>query len=111
MKSFTDQMKDIREGAVLTELGEHLAGLLDAVRATRKGGKLTLAITVKPLEGTENQVLISDDITTAMPQPTKKATVMFVTEENELSRRDPRQPKLPEMGVVTRMPVERAEQK
>lgn len=109
MRAFTDTLKDIREGAVLTELAEHMAGLLDAVRATGKGGKLTLSISVKPLDGTANQVLISDDIKTVVPEPNRPTTVMFVTEENELTRRDPRQPKLPEMGVVRSMPVERAE--
>lgn len=109
MKGFTDTLKDIREGAVLTELAENLAALLDAVRATRKGGSLVLTIAVKPLEGTENQVLISDDIKTALPKPSRPTTVMYVTEDNELSRRDPRQPKLPEMGVVRSMSAERAE--
>lgn len=111
MKNFAETLKDIREGALLTELPQALQEVLAAVRATGKAGKLTLTLSIKPLEGSANSILISDDVKTTLPEPTRLTTVMFVTDDNELTRRDPRQPKLPDMGVVRSMPSaeERAE--
>lgn len=102
-RAITEVLKDIREGALLLELPQQLADLVGAVKATGKGGKLTLTLSIKPLEGS-NQVLIQDEVRVAKPEPSRPKTVLYITEENELSRRDPRQPKLP-MGVVTPMPA------
>ncbi len=56
--------------------------------------------------------VLTDDVKQVIPEPERDTTtVYFVTEESDLSRRDPRQPKLPEMGVVRSMSAERAEQK
>lgn len=101
-RGIAEVLKDIRDGALLTELPLQLTELVSAVRATGKGGKLTLTLSIKPLSGS-NQVLITDDVRVAMPEPDRPTTVLFITDDNELTRRDPRQPKLPTMGVVTPM--------
>jgi hypothetical protein len=107
-RGITDVLKDIREGALLTELPQQLGELVAAVRATGKGGRLTLTLNIKPLSANRgNQVLITDEVRCAMPEPDRETTVLFITDENELTRRDPRQPKLPEMGVVRNLTDER----
>lgn len=108
MAEFVDTLKDIRNGSLLTELPQALSDVLAAVRATGKGGTLTLTLSIKPLEGSANSILISDDVKTKLPQPTRQTTVMFVTDKNELTRRDPRQPPLP-MAVVRPISAERVE--
>lgn len=104
-RSFVDTLKDIREGNLLAELPQYMQDLVAAVRATGKGGRLTLVLNVKPLEKGSNALLVSDDIKVSIPEQPRESTVLFATESNDLSRRDPRQPDLPGVrGVVTAMP-------
>jgi hypothetical protein len=109
MRAFTDTLKDIRDGELLAELPRKLQEVIEAVQATQKKGRLVITLDLRPAEGGRLFVL-TDDVKQVIPEPVKDTTtVFFITEESDLSRRDPRQPKLPEMGVVRSMPpVERA---
>lgn len=104
MKTFAETLKEIRDGDLATELSEKVRQLVEAVTATQKGGKLVLTLSVGPMKKGTNMLLVEDTVKLALPEPERESTtVMFPTEDNELTRRDPRQPKLPEMGVVRPM--------
>jgi hypothetical protein len=108
---FTDTLKDLREGAVVPELDEALKQLVADVRATGKGGSITLKLNVNPMKGSANMLLITDDVKVAPPARERETTVLYATDDNELSRRDPRQPELRnfrETAKVAHMPEPQA---
>jgi hypothetical protein len=96
-RGFIDTLKDIREGELLAELPEKLRQLVEAVKATGKKGRLQLTLDVSQADA--GMLIVNDDVKLSLPQPTKNTkTVFFVTENSELTRRDPRQPSLPDPG-------------
>lgn len=113
MRAFIDTIRDIRDGELLNELPRLLQEVIEAVQATNKKGKLVITLEMAPSKQVGNMVLLTDDVKQTIPEPDRNTTtVFFITEESDLSRRDPRQPKLPQMdgprGVVQQMPAERA---
>jgi hypothetical protein len=103
-KAFVNTLKEIRNGEVLEELSTKLAGLVKAVRATGKGGSLTLKLSVSPMKRAgENTFILDDDIKVAEPQFERQGTVLYANEDNSLSRNDPRQPVLSGLRDVTKV--------
>jgi len=112
VRAFVDTLKDIRDGELLNELPRKLQEVIEGVQATGKRGKLTIVLELSPAKA--GMFVLTDDVKQVIPEPERDTTtVFFITEESDLSRRDPRQPKLPEMGprAVTPMapPAERAQ--
>jgi len=106
-KGFTETLREVRDGDLVTELSEKVKQLVEAVRGTQKAGKLVLTLTLKPMKKGLDMLMLEDDIKLALPEPEREtSTFMFATSENELTRRDPRQPELPGVrGVVASMPA------
>lgn len=115
MRGFIDTLKDIRDGELLAELPRKLQEVIEGVQATGKKGKLTIVLELAPAKA--GMFVLTDDVKQTIPEPERDTTtVFFVTDESDLTRRDPRQPKLPEMGgprgvvAMPQAPAERAEQ-
>jgi hypothetical protein len=106
-KNFTETLREIRDGELVTELTAKVRELVEAVRATQKGGTLALKLTLKPMKKGMDVMILEDEVKLVLPEPDKDcSTVMFPTTDNELTRRDPRQPDLPGVrGVVSAMPT------
>jgi hypothetical protein len=103
MRAFAEVLKDVRDGDLVLELATKMQDLVAAVKATDKAGKLTLTLQLKSMKQGAMLVL-QDDIKLVLPEPDRQdTTFVWATEDNDLTRRDPRQPKLPEMGVVRSM--------
>lgn len=93
--TFTTMLAEVRSGFALTELSEKLSELVSAVRASGKGGKLRLELSVTPASRGETVcVMVEDDITLKLPKPEKANTIFFSTDRNLLQRSDPRQSEL-----------------
>lgn len=87
---FMDFLREHRSGLTHSELTDALKELVAAVTEERKGGKITLTITVKPL-GKGDGLEVSCDVKLAAPVPTPGTSIWFATPDNDLSRVDPRQ--------------------
>lgn len=103
-RPFFETLRDLRGGRTLEELGEQLQELVGQVKATGKGGELHLKLRFKPpRKGGVNYITVEDDITTKIPTKIPKNdrgdTVFFPTEDNGLSKHDPRQHRL-SLGAV-----------
>lgn len=98
MRNFSDILRDVRGGKADDELGDHLRELCEAVAATNKGGSLTLTLTVKP--NGPSAVLVEDKATLKRPEAAASATLFFVDDDHNLTRRDPRQLTLSELREV-----------
>jgi hypothetical protein len=92
---FLSTLLDLRRGALADQLQTELTTVVAAVRATGAKGTLTLTLTIKPAaKGDVGTLMIDDDVKCKIPTAARGSTIMYATEANELSRGDPRQPKL-----------------
>lgn len=98
-RPFADTLRDLRGGAVLDELAEHLQSVVDAVSTSQAPGTLTLVITVKPQPGTD-AFLVADDIKIKLPRMKSKGSLLFPTPEGNLQRLNPNQRELPGMTLA-----------
>lgn len=92
-KAFTDELRDLRKGAVVEEATERLAELVNAVTATGKPGKFTLELSLKRVG--RNALTVTDRIIVKSPEPqVDNETLMFPTAEGSLVTEDPAQQRL-----------------
>lgn len=96
VKPFADWLQEQRNGLAASELADALNAVVEAVADHGKVGKLTLTVSVKPAtKAAQGMVIISDAIKVALPEPDRAESLFFVDVNNNLSRNDPRQQKLP----------------
>lgn len=89
-RSFTDEIRDLRRGALVEALTEKMAELVTAVATTGKPGKLTLELSLKRVG--RGAVTVSDKIAVKSPEAVAdNETLMFPTPEGSLLTQDPRQ--------------------
>jgi len=90
--TFDKTLREVRGGLVVSELSQKLGEVVGAVRATGKGGKLTLELKIRPASKGETVcVMVEDEIKVSLPKPEKATSVFYATESNLLERSDPRQ--------------------
>lgn len=96
-------LKSLGEGRVLDDLHKQFTLLLAAVKESHKKGKVILTIEVEPDKAAEvEKVAVHGDVSAKIPHVNRGHELFYVTENNHLSRRNPRQPALPPNTV--RMP-------
>lgn len=93
--AFAKTLADLRRGQTLVELSNELADLVQAVKETGKKGEICLKLRLTPSAGGE-AVVIEDAVTMKVPKMDRASTTFFTTEDNLLTRQDPRQM---EMGL------------
>lgn len=91
--AFMVALRELQAGQTLNDLHHNLVSLVGDVRSLGKPGTLTLTIKVTP-KANSQQLVISDDVKVAPPKPERDITILFADDNNRLSRRDPRQPRL-----------------
>ena len=90
---FTHVVNILRKGAGQEELSEKLQECVVEATRTGKVSKLTLTLTIKP-NGDTGVYEIKDSIKQDLPSGEKGVTIMFGTEDGNLSREAPTQEKL-----------------
>lgn len=81
----------LNKGKTHTDLTEQLRELIKAVTTTKKKGKLTLTLEVKPQHGVEGAVLVTAGVSTTKPKFDQPASIFFATDDGGLVRDDPSQ--------------------
>lgn len=100
--SFSDVIVNLRGGRLHDELNEQLKEVVNAARATGKAGSLSINLTVKVSgAGSDYTMEVSDKIKQVIPEPAKKGSIMFATQEGRLIRDEPKQETLPLGDKVT----------
>lgn len=92
-------IRDADRGRVLSDMQEAIDNIVDGIEANRGVGvgKVSLTLTIK--SKSEGTYTISADVKAKIPEPSRADMIMFLGDDGELQRRDPRQPDLP--GVTT----------
>lgn len=91
-RSFTDELRDLRQGDLVHDLTSKLAELVLAVTDRGKPGKLTLELAVRQVSG--GVVAITDKVSLKLPVGRAAETLMFASPEGSLLVDNPRQNKL-----------------
>lgn len=87
---------ELRDGTFVLDASDALAELVESVRQTGRAGRLTLTFDIAPAsKGASGMVNVTDAIIARAPRPERRETFMYALEGGALSRRDPRQPRLP----------------
>ena len=93
---FPKSIYEIDNGATVTEFAAALHALTTAVRQVGKGGQVTLTINVTPAsKGTTEVVMVQSRVNAKLPQATRRQTIFFLDDDNQLVRNDPNQQMLP----------------
>lgn len=101
--AFFDLLREIRQGAVVSELGAELSQLVTEVRATGKPGSIVLTLEVKPVKnGGVDTMVITDTVKVKPPKYERTGTILYATEQGELTRQDSRQPELSGLREIGR---------
>jgi len=88
-RDFPKVLSEIRAGLCEQELSEKLNEVTKACIATGKNGSISLTITIAPQGST--QAIVADNIKAKIPKHSVQPTIMFVDDDANLTRRDPRQ--------------------
>lgn len=93
-------LKSIDRANFMVDLENSLDQIVVATQETGKAGKLSIEIEITPNEKT-GAIEVSGGIKVKLPQPNRKAAIFYVTPDNKLTRRDPRQlDMLPEGATI-----------
>lgn len=78
-------------GKTHDEMSEALRDLVARVRDTGKKGSVSLTVTVAPLKGDVDVLVVADEIKLRVPEHDRKASLFYPDKDGNLSRRDPNQ--------------------
>ncbi len=89
---FTDYLRELDKGRVIEELSTGMQELISCIMETGKRGSLTLKIDIAPSSKIDTEtVAVVASLKITSPEPDRHSTLYYITPENNLSRRDPRQ--------------------
>ncbi len=88
---FMETLVALKNGAVLSDIGERLSALVQAVSETEKSGSLTVTFKVVPIGGSSDAVTLEADIKEKVPRPSLGKTTFFTGVDGLLTRENPKQ--------------------
>lgn len=104
---FPRSIFEIDNGATVAEFAAALQALNAAVREVGKGGQVTLTINVTPAsKGATEVVMVQSRVKSKLPEATRRQTVFYLDDNNQLVRNDPKQQTLPLRIVDIEQPKE-----
>ena len=105
MRSFAEYLREIDRGRLLTDLTADFKDLVRAVTETGKPGSLTLTLTLKPQGVAADTVMVEAAVKLKDPQPSRAGSLFFVSDDLNLTRRDPRQLELADVAELVKTPA------
>ena len=95
IRPFDQTLRELAEGATVSELSEAFWDLLQRVQETGKAGSLTLTMSVG-FDG-HGRVQVKDEVKVKLPEHNRPTTAFFLDRHGNASRRDPNQPMIPNL--------------
>lgn len=92
VRPFSDWMREQAGGKSHEEMGEALYDLVQRVQDTGKKGTVSYTITVAPMKGDSNMLMITDKIVLKVPEHDRKPSLFYTDQIGNLTREDPAQP-------------------
>jgi len=97
-RDFTEVLTDLRNGRTHHDLSLAMHEATEAAMRTGKMATVQLTIKIKP-QG-DRQVEVLDAIKRTIPEPNRHPTIMFIDDDNRLTRSDVRQMHIDDLKVV-----------
>lgn len=94
-RPFTEILRELGEGATLSELSEAFYDVIQRVQETAKAGSVTLTLAIS-FDG-QGRLVVKDEVKHKLPEFSRPETRFFVDKTGNASRRDPNQPTLPSL--------------
>ena len=94
-RPFDQVLRELGEGATLSELSEAFYDVVQRVQETSKAGSVTLHLAVA-FDG-QGRLVVKDEVKQKLPEFSRPETRFFVDKHGNASRRDPNQPALPSL--------------
>lgn len=98
-RPLTDVIGDLEGGSFLREVTSEMYEVMRAVRETRKPGKITIVLDVKPTG--RGSVEVAATHTEKVPEHDRPSTTFFLTPDGTPVRNDPDQLQMPLREVET----------
>jgi len=105
IRPFAELLTTLDHGAAHAEASRVLHDVVTAVRDTGKPGSVTIQISLKPLKGSTDQLVIAAQVGSKLPKSEPSAAVFFLDDDGNLSRHDPRQLQIDGLRVVEPKPT------
>lgn len=105
IRPFAEILTVLDHGTAHAEASRTLHDLIAAVRDTGKPGYMTIRVGLKPVTGSNGQVLVSAQVASKLPQAEVGSAVFFIEDAGNLVRHDPRQPEIEGLKVVEPKPT------
>ncbi len=91
-RPIADFLAEHNKGAGAREASEQLQALVAAVQETGKKGTVTITVSVAPMKGGDNSVLITSvNVAAKLPVVEPKPAVFYADDDGNLVRNDPNQ--------------------
>lgn len=91
VRPFADWLREQAGGKSHDELSEALFDLVQRVRDTGKKGSVIYTISVGPMKGDKDVLVIDDQIKLKLPEHDRKASLFYTDKTGNLTRNDPNQ--------------------
>lgn len=91
--AFVGLLQNHRKGGALSDLSAAVREVVDAVRATGKGGAIAFKIKVRSA-AKSGAMIVEDEIKITLPKTEAEGSIFFADGEGNLLREDPEQRKL-----------------
>ncbi|NYD39945.1 hypothetical protein [Nocardioides panaciterrulae] len=91
VRPFADWLREQAGGKSHDELSEALFDLVQRVRDTGKKGSVQYTISVGPMKGDKDVLVIDDQIKLKLPEHDRKASLFYTDKTGNLTRNDPNQ--------------------
>lgn len=92
--AFLQLLTELEGGQTQNDLAQAVTNMVGEVRSRGKGGTITIKLTFTPPRANSAQMGVVVDVKEKPPAPERDITVLYADDNNQLSRRDPRQPRL-----------------
>ncbi len=94
-RPFDQVLRELGEGATLSELSEAFYDVIQRVQETSKAGSVTLHLAIQ-FDG-QGRLVVKDEVKQKLPEFSRPETRFFVDKQGNASRRDPNQPMIPSL--------------
>lgn len=107
VRPFADWLREQAKGHTHDELSEALHDLVARVRDTGKKGTLQLSISVELMKGSDNALMLKDEIKLKLPEHDRDTSLFFADRHGNLVRNDPNQLSFDSLREVPPFEVDR----
>lgn len=91
IQPFAAYLQSTNRGRTHTDLSNLLHELIGEVLDKGKAGSLTLVVKVEPDDVDARRLLITENVTSKLPQPNVRKSIFFADDTGNLTRKDPSQ--------------------